>query len=105
MWRRRRTSPPPYSMAGSSFTASGLVGILVGAGLVGSLSGVLGLGGFGLTGLCLLDHGVLGLDLVDRLLRRVVRVRSLSGLRLDCSLRRSRGRDGRGLLRRACLAC
>src|SRR5882757_4693486 len=53
-------------MAGSSFMRLGLVGILV---RVSLLLGVgFDLSGLGLGGLGVFDRGVLGLDLVDRLL-------------------------------------
>src|SRR4249920_193567 len=83
MSRRRRTSPPPDSMAGPLLMSLGLVGILVGVSLVGLLSLDLGLG---LGGLGVGDRLVLCLDLLNRLV----------------NLNRSRlGR--RRLLRRTCL--
>src|SRR5262249_28154704 len=102
MSSRRRTSPPPESMAGPSLILLGLVGILVGVSLLVSL-GLFGFGlyGFrlfglgGLSGLSLLDRGVLGLDLVDGL-------RNVSRRVLDHGLLSSRSCLGRrGLLRRS----
>src|SRR6187551_3433486 len=100
-------------MAGSSVTLLRLVGILVGVSL---LLGFLSLGLFdlrlGFRGLSLLDRGVFGLDLFDRLLGRCLLGRGLVGSRcllgqglvgsrclLGQGLVGSRGLRGRSLLR------
>src|SRR6186997_2635893 len=98
MSSRRRTCPPPDSMAGIFNTSLlGVVGLVLGVGILGvSLFDL----GFGLGGLGVGDRLVLGLDLLDRFLRN----RALRLFRLDCSLRRRCRDDRRGLLRRTCLA-
>src|SRR6202048_361474 len=97
MSSRRRTNPPPESMAGmfscdersrEERSASALLGV-VGLG-VGNL-------GFGLSGLGLLDRGVFNLDILDRRLSRNLFSDSLFGHSL-VSLRSRLG--WRGLLRR-----
>src|SRR6478672_2671682 len=94
MSSRRRTSPPPDSMAGSFTASSGLVVILVGVSFLGGLFG-------SLTCLRLLDGFVLRLDLFDR---GLLGIGAFGGFRLDRGLRRSGCGDRRRLLRRTRLA-
>src|SRR5882757_5597070 len=81
MSSRKRTNPPPESMAGSFVMSLGLgvVGLALGLGF-GNLFGSLRF-------LTFLDRGVLGLDLVDRFLSSG----AFGRFRLDGGLRRRRG--------------